>query len=175
MILAIVEPHLSPLWKQQGVRSMRSSKQHTGPVARGNLFFCFVELYEKVRKMRQYYLIDSEDIEEGFVWGSQQEMSIPGSQVWDAASIDMKLQINVLFWTTAESPSSQQCTIPAYSVVISYRLLTQHIVHARESLAMSCVNATVTQHISAGDSFFLFAPCFHSCPSSPLFRWLFLF
>lgn len=102
-------------------------------------------------------------------------MSIPGSQVWDAASIDMKLQINVLFWTTAESPSSQQCTIPAYSVVISFRLLTQHIVHARESLAMSCVNATVTQHISAGDSFFLFAPCFHSCSSSPLFQWLFLF
>ena len=52
--------------------------------------------------------------------------------------------------------------------MISYRLLTQHTVHARESLAMSCVNATVTQHTSAGDSFFLFAPCFHSCSSSPL-------
>lgn len=63
-----------------------------------------------------------------------------------------------------------KCTIPAYSMVISYRLLTQHTVHARESLAMICVNATVTQHNSAGDSFFLSAPVrFHSCSSSPLY------
>lgn len=49
---------------------MQSSKQHTGSVARGNLFifYYFLELYEKVRKMSQYYLIDSEDIEKGFVW-----------------------------------------------------------------------------------------------------------
>lgn len=35
-----------------------------------------------------------------------------------------------------------------------------HSVHARDSLAMSCVDATVTQHNSAGDSFFLFPPSF---------------
>lgn len=50
-----------------------------------------------------------------------------------------------------------------------------HSVHARESLAMSCVNATVTQHNSAGDSFFLCSPCFQSFFSSRLLQWLPLF
>lgn len=42
--------------------------------------------------------------------------------------------------------------------MISYRLLTQHIPYA---LAM---NAAVTQHISAGDSFFLLPPVFILVP-----------
>lgn len=146
--------------------------QHTQAQSPGGIFFyflfIFLELYDKVRKTSQFYPTDSEDIEEGFFWrnfkrGSQQEISIPGPQVWDAASIGMKLQINVLCLAFLDNCRKRFKPTMHYPSIFSddlLWLLTQHTVHARESLAMSCVNATVTQHISAGDSFFLFAPCF---------------
>lgn len=95
-------------------------------------------------------------------------------------TVCIKVLINVLclkemlFRTTAESSSSQRCTIRAYSVMISHRLANAaHRTCTRITRDDLCERHSYTTYL--GRRFFLpLYPCFHSCASSRQFQWLFL-